>query len=672
MDVSCSNKKSTLSQCIPSNNPNYLKNCTLYAFEDLMIFPNIKIDFIFDEENNLSYFFLPDYDIEIKNPLFGERIFIYNPRSNHVDSFWIKFSSFDSQSKSFSFLISDPSKPESFCINSSSSSYSTIKFGSSWGHSKLCFIYENQSIEEIFYNLSEEKLENSSIIKYSLTIKNESTHFFKPSYHLHLYDFGNGEIVQFSSLINRSPFGIEKMIGLKIGFLDFENYLQNCQSWCFSDIENLDFVYVFKNFWKRSNLNFYIEKHQLNINKKPFFGYGFWYPASIDFIKKKVPYNNLFPLFNFLYIKGKLNSNSLFFFDLTNFGEGLSSDFIGILFNSFRVFEKNNPSVNKAYYIADEPGWNGQSVEEVNEKYDLVDKYDSGALKWTNFACADTQDSLEHYISTLKDYGMRADIISLDYYADNGVPADIRVIDNPTVSGIGEYVDILRDTFEKEGKVIWFIAQGFSRKSVSEEVNKWVLKFGPYQAIVHGAKGISFYGFHYKDYPSFNFGGKEIDKAARPDIIFPILKELKESEEFLAENPIKRVIAPVDEKYNLIGSFDGIEYSVFKKGSEIRIVLVNRYNYSVEKSFDSMSFGIKPPKIELLTEWKYLFPEDGVYNSEEDLILDQKEISLDEEGSFNLHFEPYQVYLLKGKLPNNSIGDISQNFIEWISNFFGF
>jgi len=150
------------------------------------------------------------------------------------------------------------------------------------------------------------------------------------------------------------------------------------------------------------------------------------------------------------------------------------------------------------------------------------------------------------------------------------------------------------------------------------------------------------------------------------------LKELKESEEFLAENPIKRVIAPVDEKYNLIGSFDGIEYSVFKKGSEIRIVLVNRYNYSVEKSFDSMSFGIKPPKIELLTEWKYLFPEDGVYNSEEDLILDQKEISLDEEGSFNLHFEPYQVYLLKGKLPNNSIGDISQNFIEWISNFFGF
>ena len=235
------------------------------------------IDFIFDEENNLSYFFLPDYDIEIKNPLFGERIFIYNPRSNHVDSFWIKFSSFDSQSKSFSFLISDPSKPESFCINSSSSSYSTIKFGSSWGHSKLCFIYENQSIEEIFYNLSEEKLENNSIIRYSFAIKNESTPFFEYSPNtFYDYAFETGDLVRISPIISDFSTGISKVIGVTAMFIDYDSYIDYCQSWCFSSIGNLNSSYWSNKLWKRSNLNFYIEKHQLNINEKPFFGYGFW------------------------------------------------------------------------------------------------------------------------------------------------------------------------------------------------------------------------------------------------------------------------------------------------------------------------------------------------------------------------------------------------------------
>ena len=134
------------------------------------------------------------------------------------------------------------------------------------------------------------------------------------------------------------------------------------------------------------------------------------------------------------------------------------------------------------------------TLEEMQEIYRDIKSIDPNHPVWLNFAVAHPSDNLNQWIDDVWAYSSAADIISADIYPIPRNPCGPEdegdypycVFENNKISIIGDVVDAMIQATNNE-KPVWIVLQGV-RTSYIEA------KFIFYNAIIHGATGVWFYG----------------------------------------------------------------------------------------------------------------------------------------------------------------------------------
>lgn len=178
---------------------------------------------------------------------------------------------------------------------------------------------------------------------------------------------------------------------------------------------------------------------------------------------------------------------------------------------------KSHPAL-LAWESMDEPAWTWKndaqpraSAEGLAQGHKFVKELDTEHLLWINHAPRNTE-------KTLARFSQNADIIACDVYpviakdidADNtyaimpnGKQTDLA---NQTISCIGEYVDKLIKA-AGGNKAVWIVEQGFAWDDRQHPDNPFYptyqeMRFMAYNAIIHGANGILYWGTHAMPQPS--------------------------------------------------------------------------------------------------------------------------------------------------------------------------
>ena len=254
---------------------------------------------------------------------------------------------------------------------------------------------------------------------------------------------------------------------------------------------------------------------------------------------------------------------------------------------------KNHPSL-LIWEIADEPAftWNSPdyrvSPAQMNETYKLIKEEDPDHLVYTNHGPV-------NLVSTLKKYNPATDIIACDIYPvipygikptyalfDDGLQGDLL---NPYLSQVGEYADKMMRVSEGK-KPLFMVLQGFSWEMLKEEKERdpeMILyptfeqtRFMAYNAIVHGAAGINYWGTSYTAQPS-----PFMDSLNR------MTRELSELQAVLAA-PVKKIV--LDKEYHEMGhSLDaGVEYLAKETGGHLYLLTVNSDKNPVKVTFSGL------------------------------------------------------------------------------------
>lgn len=283
--------------------------------------------------------------------------------------------------------------------------------------------------------------------------------------------------------------------------------------------------------------------------------------------------------------------------------------------------------------IEDEPSftWNSAasriSPEQMQETYDFIKQIDSEHLIITNHGPV-------NLISTLQKYNSSTDLVACDVYPviphgivpsyalyPDGLQGDLL---NPYISQVGEYVDKMKKVVH-DSKPIFMVLQGFSWEMLKPEEERdtsMILyptyeesRFMAYNAIVHGANGIIYWGTNYTPQPS-----PFID-----DLNF-VTKELAEMQEVLAAPSIDLNLKK--EYHELMYSVDaGVEMVAKKVGEKTYLFTVNS-----DKN---------PVKITL----------NGLMNFKEATVLKENRTIKIENGKLTDSYKPFgvHIYLLDNK-----------------------
>ncbi len=150
----------------------------------------------------------------------------------------------------------------------------------------------------------------------------------------------------------------------------------------------------------------------------------------------------------------------------------------------------------------DEPAWGSRSAEGLYEGYCVMRELDQQHPVWMNHAP-------RNLISTLAYYNRGADIAGCDIYPVPE-PQSQSNLPNKTISVVADETEKNRTAVCGE-KPIFMVLQGFGWKELSrtpEGIANAVLptfeqsRFMAYDAIVHGANGLLYWGTHYTQKPS--------------------------------------------------------------------------------------------------------------------------------------------------------------------------
>jgi len=180
---------------------------------------------------------------------------------------------------------------------------------------------------------------------------------------------------------------------------------------------------------------------------------------------------------------------------------------------------KDHPAL-LAWESVDEPAWTYMKAEQrvpaahLISGYRALKQFDADHPVWLNHAPA-------NLVGTMREYNAAADIIACDIYPvivpglqpmyalwDDGYQGDLL---NIYISQVGEYVEKMKRVAEP-GKPVWMVLQGFAWAMLEKEEERHTDKirfptydetrFMAYDAIVHGAKGILYWGVSYTPQPS--------------------------------------------------------------------------------------------------------------------------------------------------------------------------
>jgi len=146
--------------------------------------------------------------------------------------------------------------------------------------------------------------------------------------------------------------------------------------------------------------------------------------------------------------------------------------------------------------MCDEALWNGVPVSDVKHAYGTMRRLMPTHLFWQNQAPRNTIEDLARYCRS-------ADVSGMDIYPVEGTNhSDLA---NKTLSVVGDEVDKNHQTVH-DRKPIWAILQGFGWSvwekdpSLHKRAPTWAeTRFMAYDAILHGATGIIYWGASYED-----------------------------------------------------------------------------------------------------------------------------------------------------------------------------
>lgn len=152
-----------------------------------------------------------------------------------------------------------------------------------------------------------------------------------------------------------------------------------------------------------------------------------------------------------------------------------------------------------AYYLADEPLWTGRPLPHLRWTYEKVSKIDPYHPIWINEA---PRNSIEN----LAKYAAAADLFGVDIYpVPTGTHSDL---EDKSLSSVGKYTDRSHQTVDYR-KPIWMVLQGFSWLNLRDRKADGVYptweesRFMAYNALVHGAHGIVYWGTPFISDPAF-------------------------------------------------------------------------------------------------------------------------------------------------------------------------
>lgn len=267
--------------------------------------------------------------------------------------------------------------------------------------------------------------------------------------------------------------------------------------------------------------------------------------------------------------------------------------------DSLRIIEvvkqyRDHPSL-LCWEIADEPAFNWNNPEpritheKMLEAYSLIKSNDSKHLVFTNHGPV-------NLISTLQKYNSSTDVVGVDVYPviphgitpayalyPDGLQGDLL---NPYISQVGEYIEKMKKVVN-DSKPIFAVLQGFSWEMLKPEGERDLSmvqyptyaesRFMAYNAIVHGANGILYWGTNYTPQPS-DF----IDNLNR------VTKELAELQEVLAAKSSSLSIKK--EYHELMFSVDtGVEMIVKKVNGKTYLITVNSDKNPVKITFKGLA-----------------------------------------------------------------------------------
>jgi hypothetical protein len=272
------------------------------------------------------------------------------------------------------------------------------------------------------------------------------------------------------------------------------------------------------------------------------------------------------------------------------------------ILNAVNIY-KEHPAL-LSWEIADEPAWVWNSAEQritpkqMLETYNLIKSEDSKHFIYTNHAPV-------NLISTLRKYNSSTDIVACDIYPvipqgikptyaifEDGFQGDLL---NTYVSQVGEYTDKMKKVVNYS-KPVFMVLQGFAweiLKPESERDKTKILyptyeqsRFMAYNAIVHGANGIIYWGTNYVPQPSQFMNN-----------LNKVTKEIASISKIISSQTVKKNIQIT---YHEMGhSVDvGIEMIAKKVNERIYLITVNSDKNPVEVSFS----GLKAKKVKVFME----------------------------------------------------------------------
>ncbi len=245
--------------------------------------------------------------------------------------------------------------------------------------------------------------------------------------------------------------------------------------------------------------------------------------------------------------------------------------------------------------ISDEPAFNWNNPEpritheKMLEAYKLIKSHDQKHLVFTNHGPV-------NLISTLQKYNSSTDIVGVDVYPviphgitpsyaiyPDGLQGDLL---NPYISQVGEYIDKMKKVV-KNSKPVFAVLQGFAwemLKPSGERDLSMILyptyeesRFMAFNAIVHGANGILYWGTNYTPQPSQFM-----------DDLNKVTRELAELQSVLASKTVELNIKK--EYHELMYSIDtGVEIMVKKVDGKTYLLTVNSDKNPVKVTFSGLS-----------------------------------------------------------------------------------
>ena len=241
---------------------------------------------------------------------------------------------------------------------------------------------------------------------------------------------------------------------------------------------------------------------------------------------------------------------------------------------------KTHPAL-LCWEMQDEPAftWNSAELrvkpEPLIQTYNLIKKEDPEHFVYTNHAPV-------NLISTLKKYNPSTDIVAVDIYPV--IPYGIRItyalypdglqgdLLNTYISQVGEYTNKMKAVVEY-GKPVFLVLQGFAWEMLRKEGDRdssmikypsyEESRFMAYNAIIHGANGVNYWGTAYTPQPSEFW-----------DDLKKVTRELSDLQEVLSTHSIEMNIAK--EYHELRYSVDtGVEILVKKLKGKTYLLTAN-------------------------------------------------------------------------------------------------